>query len=90
MAKRVVTFDNGYTCHIDDNLLTDHHNNIIANLRDVTWELSLNLSEMTEGQIWSLCKPIMSAHKKGLESGKAKVVQRLLYLLDAKDKNDYE
>ena len=84
MSARVVVFDNGYRCYIESNYIADEKGVLIADLYSTVNELLLNLSEMSEGQIWALCKPIISAYEIAIRKTEKKMAKKLLQVFGLK------
>ena len=85
MSARVVIFDNGYRCYTESNYVADEKGVLIADLYSTVNELSLKLNEMSDVQIWSLCKPIIVAYELGIKQTQDKMTKRLLKLFDLKE-----
>lgn len=84
MSAKVVVFDNGYRCYIESNYVADKNGMLIADLYSTVNELLLNLSEMTELQIWVLCKPIISAYEMAIRQTEHRMAEKLIALFDLK------
>lgn len=88
MSERVVIFDNDYRCYVDGNYISDPNGVLIADLLYSLEDLSLKLSEMSDVQIWALCRPAIQAHSRGVDATKKQMTKKLLSLFDLKeDKN---
>lgn len=85
MSARVVMFDNGYRCYTESNYVADEKGVLIADLYSTVNELSLKLNEMSDVQIWSLCKPIIVAYELGISKTQDKMTKKLLKLFDLKE-----
>ena len=82
MSAKIVQFDNGYKCYIGSNYVADKNGMLIADLYHTVNELSLKLSEMSDVQIWSLCKPIINAYEMAMKQTKNRMAEKLLSLFD--------
>lgn len=82
MSAKVVVFDNGYRCYIESNYIADKDGVLIADLHHSLSDLSLNLSEMSDVQIWALCKPVIRAYEMAIRQTKNKMAEKLLSLFD--------
>lgn len=82
MSARVVVFDNGYRCYIESNYVADKNGMLIADLYTTVNELSFTLSEMSDAQIWALCKPIICAYEMAIRQTKNRMAEKLLSLFD--------
>lgn len=85
MSAKVVIFDNGYRCYIESNYIADKDDVLIADLHHSLSDLSLNLSEMSDVQIWALCKPTIMAYEKAVKQTQDKMAKKLLSLFDLKE-----
>lgn len=88
MSAKVVIFDNGYKCYIKSNYVSDENGMLIGDLYSTVNELSLTLDEMSEAQIWALCKPIIQAHKLGIEQTERKMTKKILKIFDLKEETE--
>lgn len=82
MSAKVVVFDNGYRCYIESNYIADKDGVLIADLYHSLSDLSLNLSEMSDVQIWALCKPVICAYEMAIKQTKNRMAEKLLSLFD--------
>ena len=82
MSAKVVVFDNGYRCYIESNYVADKNGLLIADLYTTVNELSLTLSEMSDVQIWALCKPIINTYEMALRQEKNRMAEKILSLFD--------
>ena len=85
MSARVVIFDNDYRCYIGTHNIADKNDVLIANLSLTLNSLSLNLSEMSDLQIWELCKPVIYAYEMGVKKTQDKMTKKLLEIFDLKE-----
>lgn len=84
MSTRVIIFDNDYRCYVDNHYIADKNGALIADLHFSLDDLSLNLNEMSDLQIWALCKPIIQAYEKGLEKIQNDIKIKILKILELK------
>ena len=82
MSAKIVMFDNGYRCYVESNYIADKDDILIADLYRTVNELSLNLSEMSDEQIWALCKPAIYAYEIAIERTEKKMSKKILSLFD--------
>lgn len=82
MSAKVIIFDNDYRCYVESNYIADKDGVLIADLHFTLIDLSLNLNEMTDAQIWALCKPIIAAYEKGIKQTQDKIIKKLLQTFD--------
>lgn len=82
MSAKIVKFDNGYQCYIESNYVADKNGMLIADLYHTVNELLLNLSEMSDTQIWALCNPIIRAYEMAMKQTKNRMAEKLLSLFD--------
>ena len=75
-------FDNDYRCYVESNYVADKNGALIADLHYTLIDLSLNLSDMSDVQIWALCKPIIFAYEKGIKQTQDKMAKKLLQVFD--------
>lgn len=87
MSTKVVIFDNDYRCYTEGNYVADKDGVLIADLHHSLSDLSLNLSEMSDLQIWALCKPIIFAHEAGIKQTQDRMTKKLLKLFDLKEES---
>ena len=85
MSARVIIFDNDYRCYVEGNYISDPNGKLIACLHHSLDDLSLELSEMSDVQIWALCKPIIQAHQYGIDETKKQMTKKLLSLFNLKE-----
>lgn len=85
MSTKVVIFDNDYRCYTEGNYIANKDGVLIADLHHSLSDLSLNLSEMSDLQIWALCKPVIFAYEAGIKQTQDKMTKKLLLLLDLKE-----
>lgn len=85
MSARVIIFDNDYRCYVESNYISDPNGKLIASLYYSLIDLQLNLSEMSDAQIWALCKPVIQAHQLGVDETKKQMTKKLLSLFDLKE-----
>ena len=85
MSAKVVVFDNGYRCYIESNYIADKDGVLIADLHHSLSDLSLNLSEMSDVQIWALCKPVIRAYEMAIKQTKNRMAEKLLSLFDLEE-----
>ena len=85
MSARVVIFDNDYRCYTESNYIADKDGVLIADLHHSLSDLSLNLNEMSDLQIWALCKPVIFAYELGIKKTEKKMVNKLLQVFDLKE-----
>ena len=84
MSTGVVIFDNGYRLYTKTNVIADKDDNIIADLYTVK-DLSLNLEELSDKQMWALCKPIIQAYEKGINKVRKEMANKLLSLFNLEE-----
>lgn len=77
-------FDNDYRCYIENEYIGDKNGALIADLHLSLCDLPLKLSEMSDTQIWALCRPIIMAYEKGIERTQNEMTKKLLSLFDLK------
>lgn len=82
MSAKVVVFDNGYRCYIESNYIANKDGMLIADLYTTVRELPLTLSEMSDVQIWAVCKPVICAYEMAIRQTKNKMAEKLLSLFD--------
>lgn len=82
MSAKVVMFDNGYRYYVDSEYLADSNGVLVASFYDLIRELPLNPKEMSDVQLWSLCKPIIMAHKLGIEQTERKMAEKVMKIFD--------
>ena len=85
MSARVIIFDNGYRCYIDGRYISDPNDKLIACLHHSLDDLSLDLNEMSDIQIWAVCKPVIQAHQCGIDETKKQMTKKLLSLFNLKE-----
>lgn len=85
MSARVVIFDNDYRCYVEGNYIADKNGCLIADLHHSLSDLSLNLSEMSDQQIWALCKPVIFAYELGIKKAEDKIAKKMLSLFDLRE-----
>lgn len=85
MIRGVTIFDNGYKYYPKTNIVSDKNDEIVTNLTETIEGLSINPTEMTDLQLWLLCKPIILAHEVGIKQTQDKMTKKLLSLLDLKE-----
>ena len=85
MSAKVVMFDNGYRYYLDSEYIADENGVLVAGLYDLIRELPLNPKEMTDVQLWVLCKTIIDAHKLGIEQAESKMTQKILKIFDLQE-----
>lgn len=85
MTRGVTLFDNGYRYYPNTNIISDKNDRIVVNLTETIEGLSLNPTEMTDLQLWALCKPIILAHEAGIKQTQDKMTKKLLSLFDLKE-----
>ena len=85
MSAKVVMFDNGYRYYLDGEYLADSNGVLVAGLYDLIRELPLNPKELSETQLWALCKPIIAAHKLGIEQAERKMTEKVLKIFDLRE-----
>jgi hypothetical protein len=85
MIRGVTLFDNGYRYYPETNIISDKNDQIVVNLSETIEGLSFNPKEMTDTQLWLLCKPIILAHKAGIQQTQNKMTKKFLSLLDLKE-----
>lgn len=85
MSAKVVMFDNGYRYYLDSEYLADENGVLVVGLYDLIRELPLNPKELSDVQLWALCKPIIQAHKKGIEQTERKMTQKIFKIFDLKE-----
>lgn len=85
MSARVVIFDNDYRCYTESNYVSNKNGALVADLYYLLDALSLKLNEMSDDQIWALCKPIILAHEAGIRQTQDKMTKKILQLFDLKE-----
>ena len=85
MSARVIMFDNGYRCYIEGHYISDPNDKLIACLHHSLDDLSLELNELSDIQIWALCKPVIQAHQCGIDETKKQMTKKLLSLFNLKE-----
>ena len=85
MSAKVVIFDNGYRYYLDSEYLADENGVLVASLYDLIRELPLNPKELSDVHLWVLCKPIIMAHKLGVEQTERKMTERILKIFALKE-----
>ena len=85
MIRGVVLFDNGYRYYPETHIVSDKNDQIVVSLKETTEGLSLNPTEMTDLQLWALCKPIILAHEAGIKQTQDRMTKKLLKLFDLKE-----
>lgn len=85
MSARVVVFDNGYRYYLDSEYLADKNGVYVASLYDLIRELPLNPKELSDVQLWALCKPIIQAHKLGIEQTENRMTRKIFKIFDLKE-----
>ena len=80
MSAKVVIFDNGYRCYTNSNYVADKNGVLIGDLYSTVNELSLTLNEMSETQIWALCKPIIAAYEMAIRQTEHRMAEKLISL----------
>lgn len=85
MSAKVVIFDNDYRCYTEGNYIADKDGVLIADLHYLLIDLSLNLNEMSDLQIWALCKPVIFAYELGIKKTEKKMAKKLLSLFDIQE-----
>lgn len=78
MAKRVVIFDNGYRYFIDKSILTDENNDTIADFCDLIRETSIVPQNLSNEEIWWMCKPAIMAYEIGIKRAKKEVAHNII------------
>lgn len=86
MSAKVVVFDNGYRYYLDSEYIADENGVLVAGLYDLIRELPLNPKELSDVQLWSLCKPIIMAHKLGIEQTETRMAEKILKIFDLKER----
>ena len=87
MSTKLIIFDNGYRCYVEENYIADKDGILIADLHHSLSDLALNLSEMSDTQIWALCKPVIQAYEKGVKQTQNIMTKKLLGIFDLKHDN---
>lgn len=85
MSAKVVIFDNGYRYYLDSEYITDSNGVYVASLYGLIRELPLNPKELSDTQLWELCRPIIQAHKLGIEQTERKMTEKILKIFDLKE-----
>lgn len=85
MIKGVTLFDNGYRYYPETHIVSDENDQIVVSLKETIEGLSLNPTEMTDLQLWALCKPIILAHEAGIKQTQDKITKKILQLFDLKE-----
>ena len=85
MIQGVTLFDNGYRYYPITQIVSDKNDQIVASLSETIEELSLKPAEMTELQLWALCKPIILAHEAGIRQTQDKMTKKVLKLFDLRE-----
>ena len=85
MIKGVTLFDNGYRYYPETHIVSDKSDKIVVSLKETMDGLSLNPTEMTDLQLWVLCKPIILAHEVGIKQTQDKITKKFLKLFDLKE-----
>lgn len=85
MSAKVVMFDNGYRYYLDSEYLADENGVLVAGLYDLIRELPLNPKELSDVQLCALCKPIIQAHKLGIEQTERKMTKKIFKIFDLKE-----
>ena len=85
MSAKVVMFDNGYRYYLDSEYLADENGALVASFYDLIRELPLNPKEMTDVQLWVLCKTIITAYKLGVEKTEKKMTEKILKIFELKE-----
>lgn len=85
MSAKVVMFDNGYRYYLDSEYLADENGVLVAGLYDLIRELPLNPKELSDVQLWVLCKPIIMAHQLGIEQTERKMTEKILKIFELKE-----
>ena len=85
MSCKVIRFDNDYMFYFGSYHITDGDGVYVASLSPTLQELSLNPIEMTEAQIWILCKPIINAYELGIKKSQQRFKRQLLQLFNLKE-----
>ena len=85
VSAKVVIFDNDYRCYVEGNYIAGKDGVLIADLHHSLSDLSLNLSEMSDIQIWALCEPIIQAYERGVKKTQDKMTKKLLKMFDLKE-----
>ena len=84
MSAKVVIFDNGYRCYTESNYVADEKGMLIADLYSTVNNLPLKLNELSDVQIWALCKPIISAYELGIRNTENKMTKKILKIFGLK------
>lgn len=85
MIKGVTLFDNGYRYYPETHIVSDKNDQIVVSLKETIEGLSINPTEMTDLQLWALCKPIILAHEAGIKQTQDKMTKKILQLFDLKE-----
>lgn len=82
MSAKVVVFDNGYRYYLDSEYIADSNGVLVASLYDLIRELPLNPKELSDVQLWVLCKPIIMAHQLGIEQTEKRMTRKILKIFE--------
>jgi hypothetical protein len=85
MSAKVVIFDNGYRYYLDSEYIADENGVLVAGLYDLIRELPLNPKELSDVQLWVLCKPIIMAHQLGIEQTEKRMTKKILKIFELKE-----
>lgn len=85
MSCRVVRFDNGYMLYLDSEYLSDSNGMFVAGFYDLIRQFPLNLKELSDEQLWVLCKPIIQAYELGIEQTEKRMTEKILKIFDFKE-----
>lgn len=87
MSCRVVRFDNGYMLYLESEYLADSNGKYIAGFYDLVREFPLNLKELSDVQLWVLCKPIIQAYELGIKQTEQRMTEKILKIFDLKEES---
>ena len=85
MSAKVVIFDNGYRYHLDSEYIADKNGVYVASFYELIRELPLNPKELSDAQLYVLCRPVIEAHKLGIEQIERKMTKKILKIFDLKE-----
>ena len=82
MSCKVVRFDKGYMLYLDSEYLADSNGKYITGFYDLVREFPLDLKELTNEQLWALCKPIVQAYELGIEQTEKRMTKKILNVFE--------
>jgi hypothetical protein len=85
MSAKVVIFDNGYRYYLDSEYIADSNGTYVAGFYNLIRELPLNPKELSEAQLWALCRPAIDAHKLGITQAESKLTKKILKIFDLQE-----